>query len=75
MDATLNDLPDPRLTLESYPTLYWMPTDPQAKPVSYSGGREEEDLVTFVVAQLEKEGKSVITGSEAAAEKKDHDEL
>jgi len=46
IDATANDLPS-NLPVRGYPSLFWIPAGSK-KPEKYSGGREVEDLLSYV---------------------------
>lgn len=55
MDASNNDLPDERLVVYGYPTLYWISassTHTASTPIKYMGLRELDDLKVFVSKRL-----------------------
>ena len=46
MDATANELYHPGVTVEGYPTIYFVPKG--GKPVSYDGGRDLDSMVEYI---------------------------
>lgn len=48
MDATANDIPDKRMTVTGFPTIFMVKGATTGELVSYSGDRTEQDLVDFV---------------------------
>ncbi len=46
MDATANDVVDPRFSVKGFPTIYLV--QPGGEAVQYSGDRSESDLIKFV---------------------------
>lgn len=55
MNGAKNDVIDRRVKVESYPTLYWYPKDPTAKPIRYTGPRDEATLIAFTRDRLNAE--------------------
>jgi len=48
MDATANDIPDPRFDVKGFPTLYMMTAAGEVK--KYEGDRSKDSLIDFVKA-------------------------
>jgi protein disulfide-isomerase A1 len=51
MDATANDVTDPRFAVKGFPTLYLQTAAGEVVP--YSGDRSESDIVKFVSDHLD----------------------
>lgn len=69
LDATANDFPD-LFTVHGFPTLYWFPKDTKT-PVKYEGGRDIDDLLTYVAKQATDE----LVGFSRDGQEKKRDEL
>ena len=48
MDATANEIDVPGVSVKGFPTLIFFPSADKAHPVVYSGGRELEDLISYI---------------------------
>ncbi|KAI1820776.1 protein disulfide-isomerase [Xylaria intraflava] len=85
VDATANDVPD---DIRGFPTIKLYPAGAKSEPVTYTGSRTVEDLLSFVKAsgkykaEVEKSeptpeasAETTATTSSAAAEESEHDEL
>ncbi|KAJ8107602.1 hypothetical protein ONZ43_g6684 [Nemania bipapillata] len=86
VDATANDVPD---EIKGFPTIKLYPAGDKSSPVTYSGSRTVEDLITFVkengkykadVEEKKEEETPVATSatettSSEAAKETEHDEL
>lgn len=76
MNGAKNEVIDRRVKVESYPTLYWYPKDPSAKPIRYTGARDEPTLIAFARDRLNAEAGGLNINKQAEeAENIEKDEL
>jgi protein disulfide isomerase len=51
IDATANDFPKSKYNVQGFPTIFWIPKGTH-EPVTYEGGRTEQDLTSFIKGKL-----------------------